>query len=72
MIRFFLELQQAVDADALTTGEIVIRLGTVLLLVVANAFFVAAEFALVAARRSRIDEMASRGDGGARMVQRTL
>src|SRR5689334_19566811 len=49
-----------------------LRLGIVLVLVVANAFFVAAEFALVAVRRSRIDEMASLGDSGARMVQRTL
>ena len=52
--------------------DILLRLGTVLVLVLANAFFVAAEFALVAVRRSRIDEMAARGDTGARVVQRTL
>lgn len=39
----------------------------VLVLVLANAFFVAAEFALVAVRRSRIEELAERGD---RMAQR--
>ena len=47
-------------------------MGAVVLLVLANAFFVAAEFALVAARRSRIDEMATQGNGGARAAQRAL
>ena len=71
----FLALVQtpaAVDPGALTLGGILLRLGIVLLLVFANGFFVAAEFALVAARRSRVDEMAARGDSGARVVQRTL
>ncbi len=48
------------------------RLGAVVLLVLANAFFVAAEFALVGARRSRLDEMAAKGDGGARAAQYAL
>jgi CBS domain containing-hemolysin-like protein len=52
--------------------DILFRLAIVLVLVLANGFFVAAEFALVAVRRSRIDEMAARGDAGARVVQRTL
>src|SRR4051812_1818086 len=52
--------------------DTLLRLAIVLVLVLANAFFVAAEFALVAVRRSRIDEMAARGDTGARVVQRTL
>ena len=43
-----------------------------MLLVLANAFFVAAEFGLVGARRTRIDEMAKKGDGGARAAQRAL
>jgi len=62
----------APDPGALSVGGILLRLGIVLLLVFANGFFVAAEFALVAARRSRVDEMAARGDSGARIVQRTL
>src|SRR5215218_11393963 len=37
-----------------------------LLLVAINGFFVAAEFALVRARRSRIEEAASQGESGAR------
>ncbi|MFL5613458.1 MAG: hemolysin family protein [Gemmatimonadaceae bacterium] len=60
------------SAGELTASGIVWRLAIVLLLVFANGFFVAAEFALVAARRSRVDEMAAQGDAGARVVQRTL
>lgn len=58
--------------DDLTAGAILFRLLAVLLLVLANAFFVAAEFGLVGARRSRIDAMASRGDRRAKIVQETL
>lgn len=47
-----------------------LRLGAVLALVAANAFFVAAEFALVSARRTRIDELADAGDRLARVVRR--
>lgn len=39
-------------------------------LVVLNAFFVAAEFALVGARRTRLEEMAQRGDRKALLAQR--
>ena len=56
----------------LTVGELSWRLGAVLGLVLLNGFFVAAEFGLVASRRSRIDEMAAGGDGGARAAQRAL
>lgn len=48
----------------------VLLLLAVLALVLANAFFVAAEFALVAVRRSRIEELAGRGDRKAQRVQR--
>ena len=44
----------------------------VLLLVLANAFFVAAEFALVGARRTRLDEMGRAGDGKARLARRAV
>jgi CBS domain containing-hemolysin-like protein len=40
--------------------------------VLANAFFVAAEFALVGARRTRLDEMARGGDGKARLARRAV
>lgn len=39
-----------------------LRLGAVVVLVLFNGFFVAAEFALVAARRSKIDQLAAGGD----------
>jgi len=41
-------------------------------LVLANAFFVAAEFALVGARRTRLDEMARSGDRKARLARRAV
>jgi CBS domain containing-hemolysin-like protein len=41
-------------------------------LVLANAFFVAAEFALVAARRTRLDEMAKAGDRKAMLARRAI
>jgi CBS domain containing-hemolysin-like protein len=49
-----------------------LRLLAVIVLVAANAFFVAAEFALVAARRTRIEAMIRRGDRKARTVQQAL
>ncbi len=48
------------------------RLGVVALLVVANAFFVAAEYALVASRRTRIEAMIRRGDAKAKLARRAL
>lgn len=56
----------------LTIGVISFRLLFVLFLVLLNAFFVAAEFALVAVRRSKIDQMAADGDRSAMVVQRAL
>ena len=49
-----------------------LRLLGVLVLVLMNAFFVAAEFALVGSRRSRIDQMADAGSSGAKAVQKAL
>ncbi len=53
-------------------GAVAGRLAIVLLLVAVNAFFVAAEFSLVAVRRSRIDEMADAGERSAKNVQKAL
>jgi CBS domain containing-hemolysin-like protein len=47
-------------------------LAAVVVLVLANAFFVAAEFALVGARRTRLDELASAGDRKARLARRAV
>ncbi|MDQ6828361.1 MAG: hemolysin family protein [Gemmatimonadota bacterium] len=64
-----------VDTDPSAThfglGAIAARLLAVLVLVLANALFVAAEFALVSARRSKIDAAAAGGDRTARLIQST-
>jgi CBS domain containing-hemolysin-like protein len=52
--------------------SILLGLGAVVVLVLANAFFVAAEFALVGARKTRLDEMAKAGDGKARLARRAV
>src|SRR5690606_17472415 len=52
-----------------SAGEIAMRLGLALLLVMANGFFVAAEFALVGARRTRINALAEEGSTGARLAR---
>src|SRR6266849_6428455 len=54
------------------TGSLALRLLAVIVLVAANAFFVAAEFALVATRRTRIEAMVRRGDRKAKTVQVAL
>jgi CBS domain containing-hemolysin-like protein len=50
--------------------DVLIRLAAVALLVFANAFFVAAEFALVSLRRSRIEQMAAEGSRFGKMLLR--
>jgi CBS domain containing-hemolysin-like protein len=49
-----------------------IRLIAVLLLVLANGFFVAAEFSLVSVRRTRIAELVAQGKPGAHWVQKAI
>jgi len=51
------------------TGDLLALLAAVLLLA-ANAFFVGAEFALISARRDRLEAMAASGGGAARAVLR--
>ena len=52
--------------------EILWRLAGVLALVFANGFFVAAEFAIIAVRKTRIDQMIAEGHTGARAVRRAV
>jgi CBS domain containing-hemolysin-like protein len=67
---FGLVAAQEADPPSLTAAasSVIAVLGLVAL----NAFFVASEFALVAARRSRIDTMTTKGDRSARTVQAAL
>ena len=53
-------------------GEIAMRLAAVLALVFANGFFVAAEFALVTVRKTRIDQLIAEGSSLARPVRRAI
>jgi len=48
------------------------RLAGVLVLVLANGFFVAAEFSIVAVRKTRIDQLVAEGRHGARAVRRAV
>jgi CBS domain containing-hemolysin-like protein len=62
----------AAVAHDITVGGTLFRLTAVMVLVLMNAFFVASEFALVAARRSKIDQMVQGGDKAAAVVQKAL
>jgi CBS domain containing-hemolysin-like protein len=64
-----------VAAEAIDPPSMVVAASSliaVLGLVALNGFFVAAEFSLVAARRSKLDEMIAQGDRAARTVQTAL
>jgi CBS domain containing-hemolysin-like protein len=58
--------------NGLSTSSLLFRALAVILLIAANAFFVASEFALVTARRTRIEAMVRRGDRKAKTVQAAL
>jgi CBS domain containing-hemolysin-like protein len=54
------------------TGSIAIDLAVVFILVLANSFFVASEFALVSVRKTRIDQLAAEGNSAAAVVKRAV
>lgn len=54
------------------TLSILLKLGVVLILILINGFFVAAEFALVSVRPTRIDQLVARGNPLARTVRRAM
>src|SRR3712207_8018483 len=56
------------DSALVTAAKLIAVVG----LVMANGFFVAAEFSLVGMRRSRVDELEARGHGKARILGRAL
>ena len=51
-------------------GSLLVRIAAIAALILANGFFVAAEFALVSLRRSRLEQMLAREVPGARSVER--
>ena len=53
-------------------GASMLGIVAVLVLVAANGFFVAAEFSLVAVRRSRVEELVASGRSNARALQRAV
>ena len=57
------------DMEEFSAGSLVWRVMTVFVLVAANAFFVAAEFAIVASRRTRLAQLAEQGDRKAKLAQ---
>ena len=67
-----LGLVAAEPADPSSMAVAASSMIAVLGLVALNGFFVAAEFSLVAARRSKLDEMIAKGDRSARTVQTAL
>jgi len=60
------------DNPVLGASDVVWRVLIVLLLVLANGFFVAAEFAVVTVRRTRIDQLVSEGSRLALAVRRIM
>src|SRR5512141_1883805 len=56
---------------SLITNDL-IGLVLIVVLVLLNAFFVAAEFALVSVRRTRVEEMVAQGEQGALAVRRAI
>jgi putative hemolysin len=58
--------------ESTLTGATPANLAIVLILVLANAFFVASEFALVSVRKTRIDQLVTEGNRTAAVVQRAI
>ena len=63
---------EGADAPHEATGNLPVRLLLVVVLVLLNGFFVASEFALVAVRKTRIDQLAAEGSGTAAIVQKAI
>ena len=71
ILLFFLAVAPAA-VEPETWGLIAIKLSSVLLLVLANGFFVASEFSLVSVRRSRVEARVADGSSSAEAALRLL
>ncbi|MFN2455697.1 MAG: hemolysin family protein [Pyrinomonadaceae bacterium] len=69
---FIFIFSEAALPETVTLTEASLKLLAVLLLVLANGFFVGSEYALVTARRPKIEERAANGSRGARAALRLL
>src|SRR5213075_1656177 len=56
----------------MTISSVLWRLAGLLALVCANGFFVAAEFAIVTVRKTRVDQLIAEGHRSARAVRRAV
>ena len=63
-------LGSAVEWQSLGVAAVGARILAIVALIVINAFFVTAEFSIVAVRRSRINQLVQEGDVQAKLVQR--
>jgi CBS domain containing-hemolysin-like protein len=64
-LSFLLFFADSATVEWPTAGWSILSISAVILLVLANGFFVASEFALVAVRKSRIESLAAEGDKAA-------
>jgi CBS domain containing-hemolysin-like protein len=69
---FFLSQDTTVAPVSNSISTILLKIASVFLLVAANGFFVAAEFAFVGVRRSRIETLAASGNKSAKRVLNVL
>ena len=65
-------MNEVIEFPALSATAVLWRFALVLLLVAANGFFVAAEFSLVGARRTRIEALARAGNRRAKFAQHAI
>ncbi len=63
---------ELMEAESLSWQTVLFRFGVVFVLILINAFFVAAEFALVSARPTRLREKASQGNRLAKLAESLL
>lgn len=69
---FLLFFQEPVHTASIGFTEAALEIALMFFIVIVNAFFVASEFALVSARKTRLESKAAEGSGGAKAALRLL